>query len=317
MDNLPLIEKYRPKTFDDIILSSKTLNTLKTIILEDNMPHCLFYGPPGTGKTSTITTIAKYLYGDQYHSMTLELNASDDRGIGVVRDKIINFCGSKILQRCDNNNTFKLVILDEADALTDDAQAGLRRVIEKYTKNCRFCLICNNKNQITPALESRCSTFQFPIVNKEKMMDKIRYICESECINISDNAIKLLIRLAKGDMRKCINIIQMISYDSYVTEDLIYESLGYPTLKDINMIYDNLNDNSFKDAFYAINKLILDNNYVLNNIITEIYNMISNDDMIEPEKLIYYTKRLADLEQRVGIDTDTEIQLGDLISIFT
>lgn len=135
--NLPFVEKYRPDTLDDIISHEEIVETITKFIEEKKLPHLMFYGPPGTGKTSTMIAIAKKIYGKGYRSMILELNASDERGIGVVREEIKSFCSMQTI----HNKGIKIVILDECDAMTGPAQFALRRVIEKYTKTTRFCLI--------------------------------------------------------------------------------------------------------------------------------------------------------------------------------
>lgn len=141
------------------------------------MPHLLFYGPPGTGKTSTILACAKQLYTPvQFKSMVLELNASDDRGIGIVRGQILNFASTRTIF----SGTFKLIILDEADAMTNDAQNALRRIIEKYTENVRFCVICNYLSKIIPAVQSRCTRFRFAPLTPEQILPRLDKIVELE-----------------------------------------------------------------------------------------------------------------------------------------
>ena len=154
--NLPWVEKYRPNALQELISHEDIIGTIRKFISEEKLPHLLFYGPPGTGKTSTILACAKEIYSPkEFNSMVLELNASDDRGIGVVRGQILSFASTRTIF----NSGYKLVILDEADAMTNDAQNALRRIIEKFTDNVRFCLICNYLSKIIPALQSRYISF--------------------------------------------------------------------------------------------------------------------------------------------------------------
>ena len=146
--NLPWVEKYRPNALQELISHEDIIKTIRKFISQDKLPHLLFYGPPGTGKTSTILACAKEIYSPkQFNSMVLELNASDDRGINVVRNQILSFASTRTIF----NSGYKLIILDEADAMTNDAQNALRRIIEKYTENVRFCMICNYLSKIIPA----------------------------------------------------------------------------------------------------------------------------------------------------------------------
>jgi len=200
---LPFIEKYRPASLDEMISHTEIISTFKLFIKDGNMPHVLLYGPPGTGKTSAILACATEMYGTNKNFMVMELNAaSDDRGIDVVRTKIKQFVSSdnafyRMSIGDKAQDAFKLVILDEIDAMTDDAQAILRQVIEKYTSNARFCLICNYIKKINKALQSRCIVFRFSPLNKDQMRQRLNYVIEKENINITEDGIKAI--LTKSD----------------------------------------------------------------------------------------------------------------------
>ena len=166
---------------EDLVAHEKIINIITTMIDSDNLPHLLLYGPPGTGKTSTIVAAAKRMYGaSKYSSMTLELNASDARGINVVRNETKEFAGTQQLF----SKGVKLIILDEADAMTSDAQFALRRVIEKYTKNARFCLICNYVSKIIPALQSRCTRFRFAPLHPQQIQGRLEEVAKAENVPI-------------------------------------------------------------------------------------------------------------------------------------
>ena len=190
--NLPLIEKYRPKSLKDMVSHEEILNTINLFLEKKNIPHFLFHGPPGTGKTSCILAIARSMYGDVFKKNTLELNASDDRGINVVRERIKEFCNTLNIS---SKASVKLVILDEADMMTTAAQNALRRVIEKYTKNVRFCLICNQVSKIIPAIQSRCMRFRFSPLKKEQCAQRIQAICTQENIPIDSLTIKKIVEI--------------------------------------------------------------------------------------------------------------------------
>ncbi|KAF0300612.1 Replication factor C subunit 5 [Amphibalanus amphitrite] len=181
-DNLPWVEKYRPKQLSDLISHEEIIKTIGRFMKEDALPHLLFYGPPGTGKTSTILACAKQLYKpSEFQAMVLELNASDDRGIGAVRNQIQSFASTRTIF----NRGFKLIILDEADAMTKDAQNALRRIIEKYTDNVRFCLICNYLSKIIPAIQSRCTRFRFGPLATEQVAPRLDHVVKQEGVDLS------------------------------------------------------------------------------------------------------------------------------------
>ena len=219
--NLPWVEKYRPAALQELISHEDIIKTIRRFISEEKLPHLLFYGPPGTGKTSTILACAKELYSaKEFNSMVLELNASDDRGINVVRGQILNFASTRTIF----NSGFKLVILDEADAMTQDAQNALRRIIEKFTDNVRFCLICNYLSKIIPALQSRCTRFRFGPLDPEQIMPRLVHVCEEESVEVTEDGKEALMRLSQGDMRKVLNILQScaMAFDNKVNEDNVY-----------------------------------------------------------------------------------------------
>jgi replication factor C subunit 3/5 len=177
-ENLPWVEKYRPENLIDLISHRDIISTIMRFVDEKRLPHLLLYGPPGTGKTSLVLALARQMYGTlNYKSMILELNASDDRGIDVIREQIITFAGTK---QMFNSGIIKLIILDEADSMTQPAQAALRRVIEKYTKNVRFCIICNYVSKIIPAIQSRCTKFRFGPLEREQMSRRLKHVINSE-----------------------------------------------------------------------------------------------------------------------------------------
>ena len=227
--NLPWVEKYRPSVLQELISHEDIIRTIRKFISEEKLPHLLFYGPPGTGKTSTILACAKELYSPkEFNSMVLELNASDDRGINVVRNQILSFASTRTIF----NSGYKLVILDEADAMTNDAQNALRRIIEKYTDNVRFCLICNYLSKIIPALQSRyvmhtfiknlvftlfymlhkylpfifrCTRFRFGPLKSDQILPRLKHVAESENVSLTGDGEKALVKLSGGDMRKVKN----------------------------------------------------------------------------------------------------------------
>ncbi|KAL0268348.1 UNVERIFIED_CONTAM: hypothetical protein PYX00_010323 [Menopon gallinae] len=183
---IPWVEKYRPKTVGDVVEQLDVVTVIQQCLQGADFPNLLFYGPPGTGKTSIILAAARQLFGDIYKDRILELNASDDRGIQVIRDKVKTFSQLSARKSCP---PFKIIILDEADAMTKAAQAALRRIMEVNAKTTRFCLVCNYVSRIIPPLTSRCSKFRFKPIGKEKMLERLEEICREEKVNCNNQSL--------------------------------------------------------------------------------------------------------------------------------
>ncbi|KAI4840357.1 replication factor C subunit 2 [Plasmodium brasilianum] len=237
MDNLPWVEKYRPKKLDDIVHQTNAISMLKEVVRTKNMPHLIFHGPPGTGKTSAINALAHELFGkDNISERVLELNASDDRGINVVREKIKAYTRISISKNKINNETnetlptWKLVVLDEADMMTEDAQSALRRIIEIYSNVTRFILICNYIHKISDPIYSRCSCYRFQGIPVNIKKEKLLYICKSENINITDDALNKIIETTQGDLRRAVSVLQLCScINPQITLDSVLDVSGLPT----------------------------------------------------------------------------------------
>jgi len=311
---LPWIEKYRPKHINDIISHDQNIETIKKLLLCESLPHLLFYGSPGTGKTSTIMAIAKQIYGDNIRLMVMKLDASDDRGINSVRDEIKGFA--------EKSNMFikgvRLIILDEVDSMTFDAQFALRRIIEKYSSTIRFCLICNYENKIISAIRSRCANFRFSNIDIKHISIKIKQIANAENIIINDDIIETISYLAKGDLRKAINLFQSSVIKSVpITSQLCYEIAGIPNNIEINNIISILINNNinFNIAYKNIKNYITSNGYSLSHILNELILVIINDTNILNNSYNIISD-LSDLENMVTKSTFDDIYISCLVSIF-
>lgn len=215
LNHTPWVEKYRPRKLDDIASQENTVKILRRTLVSSNLPHMLYYGPPGTGKTSTVLALAKQLYGPNlFKSRVLELNASDERGISIVRQKIKNFARLTISNpsKEDLDNypcpPYKIIILDEADSMTNDAQSALRRTMENYSNVTRFCLICNYITRIIDPLASRCSKFRFKLLDNDDALSRLKYIVENEGVQVESGVLEEVLKISNGDLRKAITFLQ-------------------------------------------------------------------------------------------------------------
>ncbi|KAJ2949162.1 hypothetical protein O0L34_g6103 [Tuta absoluta] len=312
--NLPWVEKYRPSKLEDLVSHDEIVRTINQFMQENQMPHLLFYGPPGTGKTSTILACARQMYTpQQFNSMVLELNASDDRGIGIVRGQILNFASTRTIFKAGP----KLIILDEADAMTNDAQNALRRIIEKYTENVRFCIICNYLGKIIPALQSRCTRFRFAPLNHQLIVPRLQQIAAAEGVKMSEDGLKALLTLSGGDMRKVLNTLQStwLAYRD-VTEDNVYTCVGHPLRSDINSIVNWLmNENDFAACFKNIQDLKILKGLALSDILSEVHSVIQRVKL-PPEVLVSLLIKMADAEARLSTGCSERIELAALIAAF-
>ncbi|KAH8833537.1 P-loop containing nucleoside triphosphate hydrolase protein [Flagelloscypha sp. PMI_526] len=215
----PWVEKYRPKSIEDVSSQEHTVAVLKKSLTSTNLPHMLFYGPPGTGKTSTILALARELFGpDNFRNRILELNASDERGISIVREKIKTFARQTPRAPTVSSDgkvypcpPYKIIILDEADSMTQDAQGALRRIMETYARITRFCLVCNYVTRIIEPVASRCSKFRFTPLSDVSAVSRVKHIAEEENVSVDPSTIDALVTVAGGDLRRAITYLQSAS----------------------------------------------------------------------------------------------------------
>lgn len=320
--NLPFVEKYRPGEFKDIISHTDILNTLNNFIENNKLPHLLFHGPPGTGKTTTILACARKMYGANFSMMTLELNASDERGIDTVRNQVKTFAGTKsIISKLP-----KLIILDECDAMLKEAQFALRRVVEMYSSNARFCLVCNYVGRIIPALQSRCTKFRFSPLSPIAVCNKLREIAKKENIkmgsdgsgssssNSNDDGIEAIVGLSGGDMRKCLNILQSVWIsNSIVNTDTVYQTVGKPHPREIHTLLNTALNSSFEVAVNACWKLKLENSYSLTDILGSVFNRICRVEFPPGVKCMLLDK-LACISNNITKGYNERIQFVGMIS---
>jgi replication factor C subunit 3/5 len=306
-----LTVKYYPQQINDILSQDKNINILKKIISIKRYPHMIFYGPSGVGKTSTIYTYAKELYKDKLKYMVLELNASDERGIEVVRDKIKLFSSTQNFF-ADN---IKLIILDEADSMTGDAQSGLRRIIEEFSYNVRFCIICNNLSKIINPIKSRCMKFRFNPLIKENILEKIKYIIKKENINITEEAINEIIQISNGDFRRILNTFDSCCFiNSEININTIHSHLSIISLNSKKIIIDTIFNNSIIVSYEKINKIKNKKGYITQDVLSILVKHIYTLELSDKIKANLIQK-LADIEYNIFFETSDKIQLLAIIGL--
>ncbi|OJK04853.1 hypothetical protein ASPACDRAFT_109816 [Aspergillus aculeatus ATCC 16872] len=341
-DNLPWVEKYRPNTLDDVSGHQDILATINKFVEANRLPHLLLYGPPGTGKTSTILALARRIYGSKnMRQMVLELNASDDRGIDVVREQIKTFASTKQIFSMapaaasggSSLAAFKLIILDEADAMTATAQMALRRIMERYTANTRFCIIANYTHKLSPALLSRCTRFRFSPLKERDIRVLVDQVIEKEQISIQPEAVDSLVTLSKGDMRRALNVLQACHASSIplpmkdapqdqprpepetITNETIYDCIAAPHPADIEEIMRTLlNTSDITSCLNTINTIKTNKGLALADILSALGDQLQRVE-VPAQTRITWLEGLAEIEWRLAGGGSETMQTGGLVGV--
>ena len=305
-------EKYRPKKFSEIVGQEEIIKRVQSLTNSLNIPHLLLTGPAGTGKSTLALVIVKELYGENWRENFLELNASDERGINVVREKVKNFARTKSL----GNVPFKIIFLDEADALTPEAQQALRRTMENYSTTCRFILSCNYSSKIIDPIQSRCILFRFKLLEKKDIEQIINMIAEKENLNINPESIEILYEGSDGDCRKCINILQSTAAISpAITHDLITTIISDAKPQDIRIALDYAISGDFQKSREKLFDIMLRQSISGQDIVKAIQKEIWNLP-VEPEIKVRLTEKTGEAEFRIVEGSDPFIQLQALLASF-
>lgn len=302
--NKPWVEKYRPKTVDDVVEQTEIVSVLKQVLAGADLPHFLFYGPPGTGKTSTILAAARELFGTAFKDRILELNASDDRGIQVIRDKVKNFAqltASSVRPDGSPCPPYKIVILDEADSMTGAAQAALRRTMEKETKTTRFCLICNYVSSIIEPLTSRCMKFRFKPLGTYVIKSRLEMICKEEGVNCDMNAISKIVDISEGDLRQAITVMQScarLKGKDKITEDDIVEISNLVPEGLVFDLIESCKENVYEKIQIRVTKIIYEA-YPLSQIVTQIHKYITSSNSLTDVQKAKISEHIAECSSRL------------------
>jgi len=306
------IEKFRPKNFEEMVGQKPIVRRIKAFVEKKSLPHLLFVGPAGTGKTSLILIIAKQLYGPSWKDNFLELNASDERGIDVVRNTIKDFARTKPI----GNVPFKIIYLDECDSLTKEAQQALRRTMENYASVTRFCLSGNYSSKIIDPIQSRCTIFRFKPLEKEDIFELIEDVCKKEGLKVKNKVNEILFEVSNGDVRRLLNILQSCaSISSEITEDLIYDIVSEARPKEIKKVIEK----AVKGDFLKSKNLLLDVmlRYGLSglDVIKQIQSEVLDLNLDEIKKL-KLVEKCGEAEFRMVEGSDEFVQLQALLAGF-
>ncbi|MFA4855809.1 MAG: replication factor C small subunit [archaeon] len=271
---LPWVEKYRPSVLADVVGQKEAIGRLQSYVKGRNAPNMMFSGPAGVGKTSAAVALAKELYGQEFARNFLELNASDSRGIDVVRGQIKDFARTLAFSA-----DFKIIFLDESDALTSDAQHALRRTMEKYTKTCRFILSCNYSSRIIEPLQSRCIIFRFRPLQAKEVKERIQEIAEKENLEIGDKALEAIVYVSMGDMRKAVNILQASSaLSKKIDEETVFNVSSRAKPQEVKEMIMLAIEGKFLEARGLLDKLMYEHGMSGEDVIGQVYREIMEAD---------------------------------------
>jgi replication factor C small subunit len=306
------VEKYRPRKLSDVIGQKSIVERLSAYVKTRSMPHMMFAGPAGSGKTTCAIALARGLYGEQWRDSLIELNASDERGIDIVRGKVKDFARAASISTAD----FKIIFLDEADALTSDAQAALRRTMERYTQTCRFILSCNYSSKIIEPIQSRCAVFRFRPLGESDVKAYLKRIADGEKVEVTDDGLSAIAVLAAGDLRKATNILQVsASMGKRVDADAVFESTENIRPSEIQEMLTTALGGNFTAARSRLDELIARHGLSGEDIVAGIHRAVFDLPVSEDAKIVL-VDRVGEAEFRMVSGASERIQLEALLAHF-
>eukprot|EP01028_Stygiella_incarcerata_P004704 TRINITY_DN2048_c0_g1_i1.p1 TRINITY_DN2048_c0_g1~~TRINITY_DN2048_c0_g1_i1.p1 ORF type:complete len:356 (-),score=104.15 TRINITY_DN2048_c0_g1_i1:90-1058(-) len=307
MEN-PWVEKYRPKRLDDIVGNEDIVDRLRVIAKEGNMPNLILSGPPGTGKTTSVMCLARALLGDNFRDGVLELNASDERGLDVVRNKIKLFAQKKT---SFEGGKQKIVILDEADSMTKEAQQAMRRIMELYSTTTRFALACNTSSKIIEPLQSRCAILRFQKLSDKEVLRRVLEVIEKEMVRYDTEGLETLVEIAEGDLRHALNLLQSThSGSGFVTSENVYKVGDQPHPQSIKAAIEWCREGNLAKGSEVIEALLA-KGYDPSDVIQTFFRVVRNaptTSISDPDRLVYM-KEIGEAHVRIVEGVSSHLQL--------
>jgi len=303
------IEKYRPRRLSEISGHEDIVERLQSYVDRNDLSHMLFSGPAGTGKTTAAMSIARGLYGDEWEENFLELNASDERGIDVVRDRVKSFARTSF-----GGFDYRIIFLDEADALTSEAQAALRRTMEQFSENVRFILSCNYSSQIIDPIQSRCAVFRFSPLGEEAIETQVRRIATAEGIEVTEDGVEALVYVAGGDMRRAINGLQAASVSgAVVDEDAVFEITSTARPEDIRAMIERALEEDFTAARSELDRLLTEEGIAGGDVLDQLHRSVWEFDLAD-DHAVRVLDRVGEADYRITAGASERIQLEALLA---
>lgn len=306
------VEKYRPQKLSDVVGHAGIVERLTAYVKTGSLPHLMFAGPAGVGKTTCALALAKELFGDTWRQNFNELNASDERGIGVVRGKIKEFARTAPM----GHAPFRVILLDEADALTGDAQAALRRTMERFSSITRFVLSCNYSSKIIEPIQSRCAVFRFKPLASEEIKSALRRIAKVESLEIAADGLEAILYVAHGDLRKAINTLQVAaSTGKTITEDSVYETTSTAHPEEVRKLVEVALKGEFLAARTKLDDLLINYGLSGEDVVRQIHRSVF--DLAIPDMVkVRLVDRIGEAEFRLVEGSNERVQIEALLAHF-
>lgn len=305
------VERHRPRSVDGIKGQRAIVERLSSYAKSKTFPHLMFAGPPGTGKTTAALALARDVFGESYRDNLLEMNASDERKLESIRTKVKQFARTAPMP----GSSFKVIFLDEADALTSDAQGALRRIMEQYAETCRFILSCNYSSKIVEAIQSRCAVFRFRPLGEEWVLDMVLEVAETEGLDLDKDAAESIARISLGDLRKAITSLQVAaSLDSHITRDLVYETTATAPPEDLHGFFLACKEDGFQPARRRMKDILDRFGLAGTDLVNQLHRELGSVEFLDEVQKLSITEAMADCDFRLVEGGGESLQLDALVA---